>query len=196
MFKASVTLSLSFFIFLFFLSLPFGMLEILTFGKFDFFSRWVAPKMARALNWAFGKAPYWFLLLVGLIFTIWIITVTPYLAMTALAIYWVYWVIGVLTREVFGANKVQSVLKKSLGKVGAKAYITGTWSEGKTLLRKRAAAGKQRFFGLGESQADVVRDPNGSTSSFEPDILPNMSEQSRQMALGVDPHTLAKHSEE
>lgn len=99
--NGNINRTLQFLIILFILALPFGLLEYLSHGYFDFFSRWVLPLLVRIQRKALTSTPIWLWGFLVVFLFIWLLATFP-LAIFIVAVGgWLHWSGGRILRALY-----------------------------------------------------------------------------------------------
>jgi len=191
----NVRASFTLFLILFFLGMPFGVLEILSFGKFKFFSRWILPKLGRAFWLLFKLVPAYVLWLAGAAFVIWFLVFFWQLAIVLVVLYWCIWFVTKLRAQV----KVAAVTAHHVNTCGDTIpsyweWIVGLWPRGQNVLRKGKPPGPRKIPGLEDPNLPLSGDDGSSVVDFDdgasvvlPGILMDVSKTSAALARGESP---------
>lgn len=128
----SFKVSITFFVVAFILAMPFGMLELISLGKYDFFSKKFAPAVTFYLVKFFGaRGVRYPVLIFAVAFSIWFIVNFWWLAIIFLLFLWVNVVCGRLMANAAAYQvATQYALTAVNGVNSALDFISGGWAIG------------------------------------------------------------------
>jgi len=177
-------MSATFFIVLFIIALPFGLAEILSFGKIDFFTKHILPRLARLFALLTGKIPWPIFYVLGFVFFVWFTVMFPLVVITAAGVSWFWWFVPKVYIESVKERISANVLGRGEPREAQSSfeYIGSGLRRGVNRLRRRRSPGAQRLpvDNLGMEEVNTMA-PGSYETPYDP--LPNVSSSSINLAM-------------